>query len=86
MVRALRDAAQYLRVQAGVKYGDRGVAMIEYAVLLGFVVLIGGYFLTADDGLGQAVSDKVTGTADFLNNNGQPAGTGTGSGGGTTTP
>ncbi|MGN1049603.1 MAG: Flp family type IVb pilin [Selenomonadaceae bacterium] len=61
---------------------EKGQGIVEYALLLAFVVAIAGVALSTDNGLGDAISNVFENTAQELNNstgaNQGGAGTGTG--------
>jgi Flp pilus assembly pilin Flp len=46
-----------------VRSRQKGASMIEYALVVGFVAAIAAVILSQDDGLGDAIKDKVTAIA-----------------------
>ena len=49
---------------------EKGQGIVEYALLLAFVVAIAGVALNANGGLGQAISNVFENTTNQLNNTG----------------
>ena len=69
---------QNFRFYMRAKFGERGVAMTEYAILLAFVAAVAVAFVS-DQGLGSAITGAVSSAKSAITN----AGGGTG---GTQTP
>ena len=49
---------------------EKGQGIVEYALLLAFVVAIAGAALSTDNGLGEAISNVFEKTTNQLNNTG----------------
>lgn len=61
------------------KFTQKGQGIVEYALILAFVVAIAAVALSTDSGIGQAVQNVFSKTSDKLNETAN-------SSGGTTTP
>jgi len=62
---------------------NRGQGIVEYALILVFVVAIAAIALSTDKGIGQALQDAFDSVAKALSPTGAGSGTGTGTGTGT---
>ena len=68
MMTQIQNFRFYLRA----KFGERGVAMTEYAILLAFVAAVGVAFMSTD-GLSTAISGAISSAANTVNKvNGKP--------------
>ncbi len=50
-------------------WSEKGQGIVEYALILAFVVAIAAVALTSNSGMGQAIQDKFTEVADTLTGN-----------------
>ena len=62
MLTQIQNFRFYLRA----KFGERGVAMTEYAILLAFVAAVGVAFMSSA-GLSQAISGAISSAASTVN-------------------
>lgn len=62
MLTQIQNFRFYLRA----KFGERGVAMTEYAILLAFVAAVGVAFMSTD-GLSKAISGAISSAASTVN-------------------
>ena len=57
---------QNLRFYMRAKFGERGVAMTEYAILLAFVAAVGVAFINSGD-LSKAITGAISSAANTVN-------------------
>ena len=59
------------------KFTQKGQGIVEYALILAFVVAIAAVALSTDSGIGQAIKDVFSRTSDQLNTTAGTTGGGT---------
>ena len=62
----MMEVLKYAKAWVDARLGEKGQGMVEYALIIAFVVAIAVYLTSGDDGLGEAISGTFDSAANQL--------------------